>query len=117
MPRVVGSEKQQYGYAVYTVLIDPGVVTAGTNIALPAWARGAQDMLQCIRIRITTDTDGVTPGTGHVTQQTVVARGTATPGTGQACLYDNDNIRLGDDTTALDLIIVTLIYKSFRKEI
>jgi len=115
--RIKGSEKQKFGYAVYTVLIDPGAVLAGTSIPLPTWARGAQDMLQCIRVRITTDTDGVTPGTGHVTQQTVVARGTATPASGQACLYDDDNIRLGDDTTALDLIICTLIYKSFTVEI
>jgi len=113
MPQLIASETQKYGSAIYTVMLDPGAVTAGTSIPLPDWARNADNMLHCVVIRITTDTDGVTPGTGHVATKTIVAKGTATPATGQACLYDANNIRLGDDTTALDLILATLIYKSY----
>jgi len=112
MPRIIGSEKQKHGGAVYTVLIDPGTVAANTNIPLPDWAKGAQDMLQCFVFR---GSDGTAAAETYT--KTVVARGTPAPGTGEACLYDDNNIRLGDATTTRDLILVTLIYKSFTKEI
>jgi len=109
--RIKGSEKQKFGYAVYTIFIDPGAVGANTNIPLPDWAKGAQDMLQCVVGRIY---DGTT--VGSITEQSVQPRG-STLTTGQACLWDDDNIRLGDATTAYHWIMVTLIYKSFTIEI
>jgi len=122
MVTIKGSEKQKYGYAVYTVVIDPGAVAANTNIPLPDWAQGADDMLQCV-VFVGVDQAVNEGGTATYTistdcvQKTVVTKGTATPGAGNACLYDENNIRLGDAIADDDVIFVTLIYTSFKVNI
>jgi len=109
MPRLIGSEKQKFGAAVYTVFIDPGAVAAAANIALPAWAAGADDLLQLL-LGISSSGNIADP----IVAKTIVAKGTAAPGAGEACLYDEDNLRLGDATTAFDWIMATFVYKSFK---
>ncbi|MDI6905668.1 MAG: hypothetical protein QMD13_09350 [Candidatus Bathyarchaeia archaeon] len=121
MPRIKGSEQQIYGSAVYTIVIDPGAVAANTNIPLPAWAKGAQNMLQCIVFK-GVDQAVDEGGTAKYTittdciQKTVVKAGAA-PAAGEACLYDKDNVRVGDAIADDDVLFVTLLYKSFTVEI
>jgi len=108
MPVIQGSDKAKYGQVIATVIIDPDGVPANTNIPLPDWARGAQDMVHCLLFR---GSDGAT--TSDFIKKTVIDRGTA-PATGEACLWDDNNIRLGDATTGRDMIVTVLVYKSFK---
>jgi len=105
-----GSVKQEYGLPMVTALVDPGVVAAGSNIALPDYAKGAEDLVTLILVTLS---DGTAAGT--VVTKTVVAKGTATPAAGEATLYDENNLRLGDATTARDLIIAVLRYRSYQR--
>lgn len=112
MVKIKGTEKAVHGYSGLSGFITPGAVTAGVSIPLPEWAKGAQDILHCV---VVTLSDGT--ATGASAEQTVVAPGTAAPSTGEVSLYDKDNIRLGDNTTALSVILITLKYKSFTVEL
>ena len=112
MVKIKGTEKAPHGYSGLSGFILPGAVTAGVSIPLPDWAKGAQNILQCV---VVTLSDGT--ATGSSAEQTVVAPGTASPSTGEISLYDKDNIRLGDNTTTLTVILITLKYKSFTIEV
>ena len=111
MVKIKGTEKFGHGYSAVPVFIVPGVVTAGSNIALPDDFKGAQDLIQLVKVLTS---DGT--ATAVITEYTIIAPG-GTPGTGEATLYDEDNIRLGDATTALDVLLVILKYKSFALQL
>ena len=112
MVKIKGTEKFAHGYSAVPVFIVPGAIAANANIALPDDFKGAQDLIQLVKVLLS---DGT--ATGAPTEYTIVAAGTAAPGTGEASLYDQDNIRLGDATTALDVLLVILKYKSFTLQL
>ena len=108
MPIIIGTEKAQ-GYSSKTIVIVSGAKAANVNIPLPAWAKGAQDLLQ---LAVMAGSDGT--AVAVATEYTINPFGTETNAAGEASLYDEDNIRVGDALTTRDIIICTLIYKSFR---
>jgi len=138
------------GLPVLQVFLVPGAVTAGTNIALPNYARGAKRIVDAFHIQqkgggtahshdiayvkgtattyvpddstlagtslaasatITTATTTPTESTmaAHVHSRTLTVV-TTTPAAGEIQLVDENNIKLGDDTNAGELLILTLEY-------
>ena len=112
MVKIKGSEKFLHGYSAVPVFIVPGAIGAKADIALPDDFKGAQDLVQLIKVLVS---DGT--ATGAVAEYEIDAFGTAAPATGHAALYDEDNIRIGDATTALDVLLVILKFKSFEKNL
>ena len=106
MTKIKGSEKLAHGYSALTVAINTGAKAAQADIPLPTWAKGAQEILQAEKVTLS---DGT--ATGAHTTLTVVD---VTPAAGEILLYDEDNVRCGDATTALDHLILALKYKSFQ---
>jgi len=88
-----------------TVVIVPGVTTAGDNIPLPASAKDmAHNGLQAVVNILVSDGTA----TGSHTNLTVIAEG-GSPATGEVAQVDRRNIKLGDNTTALNALVVTYI--------
>lgn len=78
-----------------SILIVPGAVVANTDIAIP---EGSMEEL--------TNVWHVALAAATVTARTMVAKGTAAPGAGEAALQaDGVNVRLGDNTLATDFLI------------
>lgn len=111
MVRVIGTEKAE-GYRAKTIVVVPGSKAANANIPLPTWASGGQDLLG---LTVFAGSDGT--AVAVATSYTINAFGTETNATGEASLYDEDNIRVGDALTTRDVILAVVIYKSFEKEI
>jgi len=112
MTRIRGSEKLDGGYSVIVVVVTPAVKAAGTSIPLPTQFQGAEDLLALTHF---VGSDGTAAAVANI--RTIVARGTSAPSAGQACLYDDNNLRLGDATTTKDLLLCIIKYKSFTMEL
>lgn len=111
MVRIKGTEKAE-GYRAKTLVINSGAKAANADIPLPTWAKGGQNLLE---LTVFSGSDGT--GSAVATTYTINDFGTASNATGEASLYDEDNIRVGDALTTRDVILVVVIYKSFEKEI
>jgi len=109
--RIKGTEKAG-GFATKTVMVRPGAYTANTNLALPTWAKGAWDLVE---LYCFLGSDGT--AAASMVAKTKVAKGTAAPGAGNACLYDSDNLRIGDALTTRDMVVAVLEYPGFEKEV
>jgi len=110
--------------AVRLAMIAPGAVTAGTNIPLPSYAIPARRILDAIIIKTATasaihaacaasgaaypsDTNLLSPvGEAVVAEAKKLTVVTTTPTAGQIRLVDLNNIVLGEDTAADDILLV-----------
>jgi len=91
---------------MYQVLIlAPGAKSANADIDFPSWAPKARALCA---VTVLSLTEG-TPNTWTVSNKTIVTSGT--PGTGEAILYDEDTIHIGDAITTSDLVVVVYIPK------
>ena len=106
MPLIIGTEKAQ-GYAVRTIVIAAGAVAANTSIPLPAWAKGAQEIVTAIELNAS---DGT--ASAVATNLTIITTGV--PAANEIILFDEDNVRVGNAQTTRHLLILALRYKSFR---
>jgi len=109
--RIIGTEKAG-GYSQKTVIVRPGALAANANCALPTWAKGAWDLVELYTFL---GSDGT--AAASMVAKTKVAKGTAAPGAGNACLYDADNLRIGDALTTRDMVVAVLEYPTFTKEV
>ena len=109
---------------VWPALIAPGATTAGTSIALPPYARPAKRILDALLLKTgtvsavhaacgasgaayTSDTNIISPtGEAVVTEAKKLTVVSGTPSTGEIALADEDNVVLGEDTAADDVLIV-----------
>jgi len=107
----------------------PGAVTAGTKIALPDYAKGAEKLVQTIHLQALDHTHDVThaacgaSGAVYATATAITStaarrlRGrsltvvTTTPAAGQIQLVDENNVVLGDATTDEDILLLILVKK------
>jgi len=81
----------------------PGAVAAGTNIDIPDWAPKIRELVAAIKVTLSDATVA-----GSIANLTVVSE---TPASGQIQLVDENTYKLGDDTTARDLIILVYVAK------
>jgi len=111
MVRIKGTEEAE-GYRVKTVIINPGAKAANANIPLPTPFNNAQSLVSLI---VFSGSDGTVAAAA--TTYTINPFGTATNATGEASLYNANNLRVGDALTTRDIIIAILRYRSFVIEI
>ena len=109
MTTIVGSEKLKHGYSALAVIVNPGAKEVQASIPLPAWAKGAQHILQAVKFKGSTGSSKALATTLKVV--------TETPSTGEILLYDEDNVRLGDATTTRDILLLVLKYKTFSMKL
>jgi len=107
----------------------PGAVAAGTSIALPDYAKGAESLVQAVHLQALDHTHDVThaacgaSGAVYPTATAITStaarrlRGrsltvvTTTPAAGQIQLVDENNVVLGDATTDEDILLLILVKK------
>jgi len=89
--------------SLFTLVLAPGAVTAGTNIDLPAWAPKISELVAAI---LFTGSDGTAAASA-----TALTEVTATPASGEIQVVDEDTIVLGDNTTTRDLLILVYLPK------
>ncbi|RLE49030.1 MAG: hypothetical protein DRJ18_00695 [Candidatus Methanomethylicota archaeon] len=120
---------RQEHLAVVPALIVPGSATAGTNIPLPDYAKPAKGILDALLVRhatvsavhaacgasgaaYTSDTNIISPsGESVVTEAKKLSVVTGTPSSGQIALADDNNVVLGDDTHADDVLLLIVELK------
>ena len=109
---------------VWPALIAPGATTAGDSIPLPSYAKPAKRILDALLLKTgtvsavhaacgasgaayTSDTNIISPaGEAVVTAVKKLTVVTGTPSTGEIALADENNVVLGEDTAADDVLIV-----------
>jgi len=87
-----------------TIVIAPGATTAGDSISLPSGAPEAKAIVSAV---LFSGSDATNPASA--TALTVVDE---TPSSGQIQLVDESTVKLGNNTTTRDLLIITYIEKN-----
>jgi len=88
---------------VTLIMFAPGSTSAGDSISLPDWAPPVKEIAACIVVTLSDGTNA-----GSIASKTVV---TDTPSSGQVQLVDEGTIKLGDDTTDRDIVILIVAAK------
>lgn len=84
-----------------TIVVAPGATTAGSNISLPAGAPPVEAIVSAV---LFSGSDATNPAVAKTL--TVVD---TTPSSGQIQLVDESTVKLGDNTTTRDILIITYI--------